>query len=112
MRRLATHLRNRPDLRSAIPPEGAKRPTAFTGWVSQCEAVSEEAATPGHPQRFHVWEPLGSLPFPVLNLAFQLAELSFQVTAAEPDFAITGSATFTLAVIAMSLISPVGAIEN
>lgn len=39
------------------------------------------------------------------NATFQPVEHRVKVTAAEPDFAITGSATFTLAVIAMSLIS-------
>ena len=66
---------------------------------------SEEAATPGCPQRFHVWEPLGSVSFRLsVRLALQLAPTSaLWKTAADPAFAITGSVSFTPAVIELSL---------
>ncbi len=51
------------------------------------------------------------VPLPPPNLAFQLAERLLRATAAEPAFAITGSAIFTLAVNAMSRIPQCGATE-
>src|SRR5579885_2391875 len=52
------------------------------------------------------------VPLPPPNLALQLAERLLRATAAEPAFAITGSATFTLAVNALSRIPKSEAIEN
>ncbi len=46
------------------------------------------------------------------NLALQLAERELKIAAAEPAFAITGSVTFTLAVIAISRIPYFRATEN
>jgi hypothetical protein len=73
---------------------------------------SEEAATPGCPQRFHVWEPLGSSSFlQRLAQTFRLARRTLKRTAAEPTCAITGGVSFTPAVIALSLIVKISSTE-
>src|SRR2546423_105789 len=73
---------------------------------------SEEAATPGCPQRLHVWEPLGSPSLrQCLAQTFRLARPTLKTTAAEPTCAITGGVSFTPAVIALSPIVKISSME-
>jgi hypothetical protein len=61
IRRLTTLFEANPELRSACAPEGAPRPITSAGCSPAMRDRSlRRPQRPGRPQRFHVWEPLGS----------------------------------------------------
>src|SRR6266403_2021279 len=81
--------------------------------VPPCETVSEEAATPGCPQRFHVWEPLGNSSFrqrQAQTFRLTISALSRRLPQNRPC-AITGGVSLTPAVIALSLIVTISSTE-
>ena len=118
---LTTPVRQRLSAAAAHPrPKTRLHPITRLVAVPPCETVSEEAATPGCPQRFHVSGDLGSsslgvtsvdpsgLPFANLSArspSFQirLASSSGKLPQNQPC-AITGSVTFTPAVKTLSRI--------
>ncbi len=112
-RRLATFHRNRPALRSAI---ALLVPRVYRVYRSQSRRARPFLRRPQRPGTHNAFTFLGTarqlVPLPPPNLAFQLAERLLRATAAGPAFAITGSATFTLAVKAMSRILPFRAMKN
>jgi hypothetical protein len=62
MRRLTTLFEANPELRSAYAPESAPHPIESAGCsLAKRDRSLRRPQRPGHPQRFRVWEPLGSV---------------------------------------------------
>jgi hypothetical protein len=103
-----------PELQSACAPEDAPRLIASTGRsLARRDRSLRRPQRPGYPRRFHVWEPLGSISFRLsVRSGFAACPTStLWKTAADPAFAITGSVSFTPAVIELSRICSRSAIR-
>jgi len=114
-RRLTTLFEANSELRSACAPEDAPRPIASAGCSPAMRDRSlRRPQRPGRPQRFHVREPLGSASFRLFIRIRLFSLLRFWPLGKLPQnrlSQITGSVSFTLAVIALSRIHSRSAIR-